>query len=142
MQSTHENESALLHREIHEMQTKHEEDVTTIRTKLVATFKEDMHEMKTEWEEAFKRLKEESDTTQPAMSMELNDSARAKAEVETQLAEYCTMIEDERQRFAVNQQSEMEELKKSKKEEDLERLRRMYEEHLSQGGNQYATRGE
>ena len=112
MQSTHENESALLHREIHEMQTKHEEDVTTIRTKLVATFKDDMHEMKTEWEEAFKRLKEESDTTQRAMSMELNDSARAKAEVETQLAEYRTMIEDERQRFAVNQQLEMEELKK------------------------------
>jgi chromosome segregation ATPase len=57
------------------------------------------------------------------MSAELNDAARAKANVEAQLAEYRAASDDKQRR-------EMDELKKSK-EEDLERLRRMYEEHLN-----------
>ena len=48
--------------------------------------------MKSVWEEVFKQ---ESDTTQHAMIVELNDSAPSMANVETQLAEYQTMIEDE-----------------------------------------------
>ena len=123
LQSRYDEMSERLHREIDGMQKHHEADVSGIRSKLVSTFKEDMHEMKTEWEEAFRKLKEDSDATQRAMSAELNDAARAKANVEAQLAEYRAVKDDEQRR-------EMDDLKKSK-EEDLERLRRMYEEHLN-----------
>lgn len=122
----HEEEVSHLNREMNQMQARHDEDVASVRTKLVSTFKEDMQEMKTEWEDAFQRLKDESDATQRAMEGELNDSARAKSDAEAQLAEHRTVIEEERRRFT----EEMEDLKKSK-EEDLERLRSMYEEHLN-----------
>ncbi|KAL3784076.1 hypothetical protein ACHAW5_008016 [Stephanodiscus triporus] len=126
MQARHEEEVSNLNREMNQMQVMHEEDVASVRTKLVSTFKEDMQDMKTEWEDAFQRLKDESDARQRAMEGELKDSARAKSDAEAQLAEHRTVIEEERRRFT----EEMEDLKKSK-EEDLERLRSMYEEHLN-----------
>ena len=124
-----DNESLALRRELDEMSLKHEDNISSVRSRLVATFKEDMQEMKNEWEDAFQRLKDESDATQRAMKMELNEAMAAKSDMESELnelkAEFRTQIEEEKSRS----KSRMEELKLSK-EEDLERLRSMYEEHL------------
>lgn len=112
-----------------EMSIKYEENMAAVRTKLVSTFKGDMHEMKAEWEEAFQHLKDESDTTQRAMDLELSEVTGLKADVESELvelkAEYRSQMDLEKSRAKEG----MEELKRSK-EEDLERLRSMYEEHL------------
>lgn len=146
-----DNATASLRREIEEMTVKHEENMTSVRSKLVSTFKEDMQEMKTEWEEAFQRLKDESDTTQRAMEMELNEVTRASADKEGELnelrVEFRNQMEEEKNRYKQEMEelavrskeqlgdlkteyrTQMEELKRSK-EEDLERLRAMYEEHL------------
>ncbi|KAL7545355.1 hypothetical protein ACHAWF_008709 [Thalassiosira exigua] len=139
---------ASLRRELDDVASRYDEDVQSIRSKLVATFKEDMREMKEdirsklvatfkedmremkeEWEDAFRRLKDEGDASQRAMEAELDGAARAKAEAEAELnearAKHRTRAE-EAERAA---RDRLEELKRSK-EEDLERLRAMYEEHL------------
>jgi len=124
-----DNIAQSLRRELDEMSLKYEDNMSSVRSKLVGQFKEDMQEMKSEWEDAFQRLKDESDATQRAMEAELNEATAAKSEMEGELeelkAEFQTQIDEEKARS----KSRMEELKQSK-EEDLERLRSMYEEHL------------
>ena len=126
LEMKHEKEVSLLSRDMNEMHAKHEEDVASVRARLVATFKDDMQEMKAQWEDDYRRIKEE-----------LNDTSRAKTDLEAQLAEYRAAIEEEKRvsRSAIEEEKrrfaeQTEDLKKSK-EDDLERLRGMYEEHLN-----------
>ena len=124
-----DNETSALRREMDGMSLKYEDNMSSVRSKLVANFKEDMQEMKAQWEDAFQRLKEESDATQRALEVELTEATSTKSEMEKEVnelkSEFRTQIEEEKARS----QSRMEELKRSK-EEDLERLRSMYESHL------------
>eukprot|EP00578_Thalassiosira_sp_NH16_P019066 CAMPEP_0181095044 /NCGR_PEP_ID=MMETSP1071-20121207/10315_1 /TAXON_ID=35127 /ORGANISM="Thalassiosira sp., Strain NH16" /LENGTH=1212 /DNA_ID=CAMNT_0023177411 /DNA_START=133 /DNA_END=3771 /DNA_ORIENTATION=+ len=140
MQMGYEEATQNHRHEMSDLQNKYEENMAAVRSKLVSTFKEDMQEMKTEWEEAFQRLKDESDTTQRAMEMELNEATQCRADVEGELGElkteYLTQMEDlkrskeeDLEKEKARSMERMEELKRSK-EEDLERLRSMYEEHL------------
>ncbi|KAL3807599.1 hypothetical protein ACHAXA_002243 [Cyclostephanos tholiformis] len=148
LEMKHEKETSLLHRDMNEMHSKHEEELASVRARLVSTFKDDMQEMKAQWDEDHRRLKEE-----------LNNTSRSRADLEAQLAEYRVAIEEEKRmsraaieeekrmsRAAIEEEKRMsraaieeerrrfaeqtEDLKKSK-EDDLERLRGMYEEHLN-----------
>jgi chromosome segregation ATPase len=115
--------------EIEKLKHSYEEEMARMRVKLVNTFKEDMEEMKSEWEGAFRRLQEESDATKRALNNELSDAIAAKAEMESKFgklhADFRSQLDDEKHR-AVQQ---MEDLKKSN-EEELSRLREMYEDHI------------
>ncbi len=53
MISRHDDKTQSLHSEMGEMAQRHEENMSSVISELVSTFKEDMQEMKTEWEEAF-----------------------------------------------------------------------------------------
>lgn len=115
--------------EMERLHKKYNEQSAEQRSKLVETFKDDMMEMKVEWENAFTRLKEEAEGTKRALLQELESASDAKVDLETRLgevtSEYKARIEEEKD----NARERIEEVKKSK-EEDLERLREMYEEHL------------
>lgn len=115
--------------EMERLHKKYTDEALEQRSKLVETFKDDMMEMKAEWENAFARLRDEADATKRALLQELESASDAKVEMETRLgevtAEYKSRLEEERDRA----KERMEEMKKGK-EQDLERLREMYEEHL------------
>ena len=115
--------------EMERLHKKYTDEAVEQRSKLVETFKDDMMEMKTEWENAFTRLKEEADGTKRALLQELENASDAKIDLETRLgevtAEYKSLLEEEKDRA----RDRIEEVKRGK-EEELERLRGMYEEHL------------
>lgn len=115
--------------ELDRLHKKYADEAIAQRNKLVETFKDDMMEMKSEWENAFTRLKEEADATKRALMHELENASDAKVDLETRLgeitAEYRSNLEEERER----QQERMDDMKKEK-EEELEKLRFRYEEHL------------
>ena len=75
------------------------------------------------------RLSEEADTSKHALQTELHNETSSKADLESQIAElnagYQSQLEVQERKF----KEMMEDLKHSK-EEDLERLRAMYEEHI------------
>ena len=66
-----ESETANLRRDMDEMRSGYEEEMAAVRSKLVSTFKEDMQEMKTEWEDAYTRLKEEGESKMRSLEKEL-----------------------------------------------------------------------
>lgn len=115
--------------EMERLHKKYNDQSAEQRSKMVETFKDDMMEMKVEWENAFTRLKEEAEGTKRALLHELESASDAKVDLETRLgevtSEYKARIEEEKD----NARERIEEVKKGK-EEDLERLREMYEEHL------------
>ena len=65
------------HHKLEEMSAGHESAMASVRSKLVVTFKEDMQEMKAEWEKAFRRVWDEGDAAGRALKAELADAARA-----------------------------------------------------------------
>jgi chromosome segregation ATPase len=115
--------------EMERLHKKYSEEAVEQRSQLVETFKADMMEMKSEWENAFTRLKEEAEGTKRALMQELENANDAKVDLETRLggvtAEYKSRLEEEKERCL----ERVREVKQAK-EEDLERLRGMYEEHL------------
>ena len=82
------------------MSASHESAMASVRSKLVVTFKEDMQEIKAEWEEAFHRVWDEGDTARRALEAKLADAARATGEKEGELADsrarYYTAMEEEK----------------------------------------------
>ena len=82
------------------MSAGHESAMASVRSKLVITSKEDMQEMKAEWEEAFRRVRDEGNTAGRALEAELVDAAHATGEKEGELAEsrdrYHAAMEEEK----------------------------------------------
>lgn len=131
-----ESEAAGLRRDMDEMRSSYEEEMASVRSKLVSTFKEDMQEMKTEWEDAYTRLKEEGEASRLGLEKELAEVNRAKNATEGESERIRQDLDRARKDLHARLAEEkarskelMDGLRKSK-EEDLERLRAMYEEHL------------
>ena len=82
------------------MSAGHESAMASVRSKLVVTSKEDMQEIKAEWEEAFHRVMDEGDAVGRALEAKLADAARATGEKEGELADsrarYHTAMEEKK----------------------------------------------
>lgn len=124
--SAKDNEMDDLRREMEKLKVEHEENISSARSELLVSFKKDMKEMKTEWERACQRVKDESDSTQRALETELDHAIQCKNSLEREMkrvkAECSIQMEEEHARY----KKTMEDLKRSN-EEDLERLRDMFE---------------
>ena len=103
----------------------YEDEMANLRAKLVDTFKEDMEDMKSEWEGAFRRLQEESDDVKRALSAATETNTDLESKIGKLNADFRSQLEDEKHQA----EQLMEDIKRSK-EEDLGRLRDMYENHI------------
>ena len=90
-----------------------------------------MQEMKAEWEEAFRRVRDKGDATARALEAELVDAAHTTGEKEGELAESRARHHAAMDEEKTCSKERMEEIGKPK-EVDMGRLRIMYEERTKE----------